>query len=126
MLLTLSSANKMTKTISDYLKQKKKKKKEKYSTRKTVDSTVDLTADIVAAVLILLLLLMEVFLIVFLLIRTLREFPPSEERTLRIIMIILLPELYALFYIFLHKKSRRGTTKHSFSMNTSASSNVSS
>ena len=125
MLVTIPLVNKIIKTTSEYFRLKKLKKKEKFSGQKTVDTTIDLTADIVTSVLILILLLMEIFLIVFLLVRTLREVPPSSERTVKIILIVLMPELYGLFYMFLQKRVKRPTATPSFSMKANLSSSAS-
>ncbi len=106
MLLSSNFIVRGANVISRKLSKKKEKKKEKYSAHKTLKKTVEETDGIIIAVLALLLILMEIFLIVYLLQKTLTEVPPGGERTTRIILIILVPELYALFYMFLrHKKT---------------------
>ena len=77
----------------------KNKKKDRFSMKKTVKQTVKQTDSMVIAVLALLLFIMEIYLIVFLLSRTLSEDKPSSERTVKIILIVLFPEIYALFYL---------------------------
>ena len=93
--------------VNAFIDNVKHKKKDRFSTKKTVKETVKETDSMVIAVLALLLFIMEVYLIVFLLTRTLSEDKPSSERTVKIILIVLFPEIYALFYIFLRKKKRQ-------------------
>ena len=92
--------------VNAFIDNVKHKKKDRFSMKKTVKETVKQTDSMVIAVLALLLFIMEIYLIVFLLSRTLSEDKPSSERTVKIILIVLFPEIYALFYIFLRKQKK--------------------
>ena len=82
------------------------KKKEKYSSRKTFEKTVETTDGLVIAVLALILLLMEIVLMVFLFFRTINEHPPGMDRNIRLVLIVMIPEIYGVAYFFLNKQQK--------------------
>tara|TARA_B100001769_G_C21851919_1_gene461758 strand:- start:336 stop:665 length:330 start_codon:yes stop_codon:yes gene_type:complete len=99
----LLSSNFIQRGCNACIENFKRKRKNRFATRNPTKQTVKQIDSMAIAVLALLLFIMEIYLIVFLLSRTFSEDKPSSERTVKIILIVLFPEIYALFYIFLRK-----------------------
>jgi hypothetical protein len=83
-----------------------KKKPELFSTKRTIKKTVKTTDGMIFAVFVLLIFIMEIYLIIFLLSRTISEIKPGANRNVRLILIFLIPELYALGYFFVKNKNK--------------------
>jgi len=100
MLLTNNLFQRGINVMAEKFSSKKKKRYESFSIQQTLQKTAEITDGLIIAVMSLFVFIMEVFLISFLIIRTIKEVKPGADRNVRLILIVLLPELYGLAYFF--------------------------